>query len=756
LSALAAALCTFAAWVRVEEALASGFVLDLDAEAGPSRTVRALDLDAAQARRLSPVLPARARWTTWLVLEDDAAYTLLVTARAPSRVRVDGRLALEHDGRPRRLTREIPLTSGAHEVVVEQDVGARDPELRVALLRPGEEPRRLETMSVYAGPPRAFEPGLRRAARWAGALGLILAAIIAVALGRRFKGWPAATRARRLRQAAHGAALLLTVYAAALRVHALAAKYEETAPAWMARAVPVIRLLHPRGMRWVPPENPYDGDPFSYLRCAREMRHFYGASVREPVFVFATKLALHTTGGRDIAVNLASSAFSTLLVPATYALGVAAFSPPVALIAAAGIAVEREAIALGVEGWRDDAFAMWVALSAMALLRLRNRPTRAASVLAGVIFAGACLTRITSLSFLVPGLLFAAVGGADERRPRLRATVVAAAVAGVLVAPFLIACWVEYGDPLHAINAHTRFYRSRSTGVDQTETSVVAMLGEGRGPFALVDTAVVGLTSYPFANKWQYFDYWADWLGPVLAAFAIVGLLLWTLEPRGRLLLVLLFSSLLPYAFTWDIPGGSEWRFTLHAYAFYLLAAASAPSLVASTLRRLGQTSPKRAAAAVGAVVLVGMLGYAAGCGLAYLHVREDVAAGRGALVAAGLRDGLFFSDGWSSLVRIGNVVVRRGSPAGAAIRLPLHASTAYRLVLRADPGSDQATRLEAALNDVPLGTIELTRNPRRIGGGELAIPREVPRDGPNTLTLRSSGNAPFDLWLVRLEPTGR
>ena len=35
-------------------------------------------------------------------------------------------------------------------------------------------------------------------------------------------------------------------------------------------------------------------------------------------------------------------------------------------------------------------------------------------------------------------------------------------------------------------------------------------------------------------------------------------------------------GSGVPFAFTWDIPGGAEWRFTLHAYPLLLLSAATA------------------------------------------------------------------------------------------------------------------------------------------------------------------------------------
>jgi hypothetical protein len=46
----------------------------------------------------------------------------------------------------------------------------------------------------------------------------------------------------------------------------------------------------------------------------------------------------------------------------------------------------------------------------------------------------------------------------------------------------------------------------------------------------------------------------------------------------------MLLGTLLPYAFTWSIPGGGEWRFTLPAYPFHLIAAALALVLTARSV----------------------------------------------------------------------------------------------------------------------------------------------------------------------------
>ena len=53
---------------------------------------------------------------------------------------------------------------------------------------------------------------------------------------------------------------------------------------------------------------------------------------------------------------------------------------------------------------------------------------------------------------------------------------------------------------------------------------------------------------------------WVQGLGIVLSGAALAGLAMWPFSARGRLMLVMLLGSLLPYAFTWNIGGGAEWR----------------------------------------------------------------------------------------------------------------------------------------------------------------------------------------------------
>src|SRR5215207_6908204 len=91
-------------------------------------------------------------------------------------------------------------------------------------------------------------------------------------------------------------------------------------PGWL-RALQQSRIgesaLRPAGFRWDRREGRYISDPYTYLRYAREMRSFYAAHLREPLFPAATKTSLWLLADQDIAVSFASMFFSVLAVGAT-------------------------------------------------------------------------------------------------------------------------------------------------------------------------------------------------------------------------------------------------------------------------------------------------------------------------------------------------------------------------------------------------------------------------------------------------------
>ena len=737
--------------------------LMLTADSGPGTGLR------AEPRRVSAVDardlwvggpgPVRARWDGFWSVSATGSYALEVRSGDAVSVSLDGRevLARRPDARSRGVAAIVGLTRGFHTLSVTYEA-ATPGDLRLVWSPAGEAPRDLAPGSLFTTPPSARQQALGRLAHILGRLALAAWLGLALLLVVASSGAP--VERERLRRALRVALpALVVLYAAALRFEALVGRYSWQGPSWALEAERGVRMLHPSALRWQPALEGYSGDPYNYLVRAREMHGFYEPNVREPLFPFATGLMLKLLHDRNLAVNAASALFSTLAVLATYLLGAYAFSPAVGLGAALGMAMHRDVIWFGVEGFRDDAFTLFVVAAALALLRVRERPTSTRAVLAGLAAAGAVLSRVTAFSFLLPTLAWLALGRGPDARARRRALVVTIGAVLVVAGPYLLSCALAYGDPFYAVNFHTRFYRSRSGIAFDSAMSWLQYLRTGFRPFHLVDTGLTGLTTYPFTNKWGGFDYLSPWVGDVLSIATAAGLVLFLFSPAGRLLLLVLLTSLLPYAFTWEVPGGAEWRFTMPALPFYLIAAwlaitravrALRPAVLRDLPGRLrGRERRLAIAAAAMAGLAVGV--WAALCGLSYFRVRESLRAGEAGIIAAGGRDLLFFGPGWSPPFRRGFVTVRQAVRGPAVVWLPLAGARDYRLTMRADPDPPAPGRmLDVAVNGAPVTRLALDWDERRIGTYELLLPARLLRAGRNRLELGPSG---FVLWYLRIEP---
>lgn len=557
-----------------------------------ARTDR-IDLDFAS----KPHAPRRffsARWQGVWYLDRDGAYDLHLSADDWARLAIDGE-SVGIDGTSNRLAPVTrTLTKGAHLIQVDYEQRGGRGHLNVMWAPQGQAARPFEPDRLFpaAPSPRAIvrNGAIRWLGRAAGAAWIALLAVIAARAVRRgvaedgLWGFSRALVERTSRHGRPAAMLAMTavlLLAAALRFEAICTGYGPfDRPAWLfeleAHTRDRIGAIRPDTFEWAKIDRPYvGGDPINYIRFAREMQSFYQAHPREPVFLFATRTWLPLVDGQDVAVSFASATFSIVAVWATYLLGAAHFSRTVGVLAALGLAVDKDMATWAADGWRDDTFTAFVVLWAWVLVRLAKRPTWGWGVVTGVVGAAAVLTRITALSFVLPSLvLWLAWPHRATWVARLRAGSLAAAVCAALIAPYLINCWRTFGDPLYAINIHTGFYRARSGQASDQPMSVSSYLAsdwEAR-PRRLIRVATQGLTTYPFSMKWVGFDFWVDGLGRVLAWLSVAGLVLMTTSWTGCMLLALMTMSLLPFAFTWTIPGGGEWRFTMHAYPFYLVA----------------------------------------------------------------------------------------------------------------------------------------------------------------------------------------
>jgi hypothetical protein len=509
----------------------------------------------------------------------------------------------------------------------------------------------------------------------------------------------------------------------------------------------------------------YRSDPYTYLQYAREMRSFYAAHRREPLFPFATKVWLWLLHDDDSAVSFASAGFSVLAICLTFALGQEAFSYGVGLAAALLWAVEFDVVTSASDGWRDDAFTCAVLLIAWLAIRFDRQATGRRAVALGAAGGLACLVRITSLSLLIPLLVWLVAVAGHGWRLRGRSVGIAAAAALVVAGPYLFNCWRTFGDPLYAINVHANVYRATEGQGDAAAPAVSAreyLAAHLRArPMGTIETVALGLTAYPFANKWHGFDVWLPGLGRVLSMLSLAGLFLLVLFPEGRLLLLVLGTSLVPYAPTWRLI--HDWRFTEHAYPFLLIAATAAPWIVVHGItrrealladrRRVGAALARSGVAAVAviaAVILVTRV-------LPPRVFEETLAAGEPATIMAGDGDGAFFSADWSVVAATGTIATRVATVPRAVILLPLGRPADYDLLLRADPSTAPVTAgqrvapIQLLLNGRLLGTCDSGSTPERIGVCRASLPAGAVRPGWNRLTLTADGAPGFRLWYVRV-----
>jgi len=556
--------------------------------------------------------------------------------------------------------------------------------------------------------------------------------------------------------------VLVLLYAAALRFDAVIGHWgmvpgSVAAEAIQTRFVGLIRHIRPEALDWRRFSYTTGGDPYAYLQEARERTNFYAAHLREPLFVFSVRFILHVLGQADIAGAVTSGLFSWLTVVAIYLIGSATFNVWVGLGAAAALSIERDVIGLGAMGYRDDAFAFFVVLTAYGSLMVLERPSRTRWAWWGVIASAACLTRLTALSFVLPAGAYLMLP--EGRVPRDRSAAVGLGLLVLLTAPFLINCYVTFGAMFYPVTGLRSAWNWEGGPASPTGMTRYLFGRLADRPFAFLDALATGAISM-FSDRWHGFDGWPlftahSWL----SALALVGLLRFPWSTRGRLLLLILVSSSLPVLFIRDMPDGNQYRYGLHVYPFLLVASFAAvdrclrtstmilhiaKSRAWSNLTRLAGQALITTAVAVLIAVAVSVLPYA--------RMLEDLHLDGQTIVVAGPRDALFFRRGWYAPVTVGNVTARASHGRVATLWIPMLADQDATMTIRMDPvlpANRPPPHLEAGLNGAPVAAWTLSPIPDRMGTYVAELPHRRARGGLNRLELTASS-------AVRVDSTSR
>jgi hypothetical protein len=768
------------------------------------------------------------RWEGVWDVPATGLYDLRLDTDGPASWVIDGYHAHQVDAASDRgAIRTVFLTRGFHRIEVEHPRETAAPRLIAAAAPTGSPPASIDAGTLKRGLPR--NPRLRRATvALHQALAWLLAIAVVIAVRRTVPAAVGAWTRWRARVArptpswfgkafAWIALALILGYGAVLRLDAITDRFGPvSSPAWLAavqtRTVAPPDAVRPEGFSL--PASPlvphadgvptrYLSDPYTYLEAARGMQSFYQAHFREPVFPYATRIFLALLDDQDVAVSFTSAAFSVLAIWFTYLLGAAVWSRPVGLIAALGLAIEFDAVALASAGWRDDAFVAAVAGCAVLLQRYwraagdaEARAVRLGSwsidrvyVVAGVlgVIGGlSVLVRLFAVSFVVAGIVLLPLVVRTTWRRRLTMAGLAMGIMVVVAAPYFINTWRVFGDPFLTFSVHGNVYRIAEGQQESSQGTVAYILGKASArPFDMADTVARGLTVYPFATKWQGFGFWWPRLGDWGAAAAIVGLLVLAASARGRVMLFVALMSVVPFAFTWKVD--PNWRFTAHAYPFLLVAAGVGVSAVARCLRvllvpgRKGATTP---AARWRSLLIPGVfIALIAGAGTWFIartlpraQFVETLRVGEAATVTAGSRDAAFFRHGWTGPFGEGNVRMRMTRDEGEVV-IPIPADGDYALTVRMDPFPRPLAGVpgtmpivEVALNGATIAAIPLQWNPGRVGVYDVLLPRALVRSGDNRLRMRITPTVPLagaadgaegglvhgsavGVWYVRVRP---
>jgi hypothetical protein len=192
-------------------------------------------------------------------------------------------------------------------------------------------------------------------------------------------------------------------------------------------------------------------------------------------------------------------------------------------------------------------------------------------VVAGILAATVCLTRLSGLSFVLP--LFLLKAWSTGNRNGAKYALAALLVLSVLITPFMLNCYLEHGDPFFSVSFHTRFWLDAedTPSGPAGSVSVYRYLTEYRHWGKLASGTLQGLTILPLQTFWNGLARF-PLLDVAVMAAGIAGLLL-VLPTPFRFLTLAYFGHLIPFAYIQNFPSGTMPRFVMPAYFFLIMAA---------------------------------------------------------------------------------------------------------------------------------------------------------------------------------------
>lgn len=203
---------------------------------------------------------------------------------------------------------------------------------------------------------------------------------------------------------------------------------------------------------------PLDPDAQGFLAIADQSTAFYDTQHREPLVIALVKLSTLIFGPTSTAVRAVSMTASLVLVLTLWWSGNQLFGPPAGLLAAALLATSDEWAGQAVRGLRLECFTIGLLILTVAIFGQSESGTRDRRSMMMATAAGIwiCLLRMTSLWFVALALIYQGM-----KIRQWRWTAGSLLVLALAVVPFFVNSARSYGDPLHVVNHHIRFYRNQ-------------------------------------------------------------------------------------------------------------------------------------------------------------------------------------------------------------------------------------------------------------------------------------------------------
>jgi len=202
--------------------------------------------------------------------------------------------------------------------------------------------------------------------------------------------------------------------------------------------------------------SPLDPDAITYRILALKATHFFDSDFREPLFVFLIKLYIKVFGNEASTLRYLTVFLSIISIYLTYVVGRGMFRLYfIGLASAFLMAINSYLIFMSVHLLRLELFIICILLLFYYLF-VRKGDTIQRHILVGISGAACSLTRITSLSFVIPFILFSAW----RNKSSISKCLLSIAITIIIVLPHFVNNKRKFGSYTYSVDIHAKWYRN--------------------------------------------------------------------------------------------------------------------------------------------------------------------------------------------------------------------------------------------------------------------------------------------------------